>query len=169
MNTNKTGGRRRLAGITLIECVVYIGVFAVVAGLSISIFLQSWSDSNALRRNAEDIVSALHAGDQWRADVRAATGPIQPATVDGVQELRIPAAGGEVVYSVSKGELRRYAAGETVGWVWLANVKTSQMQPDPRQDVAAWRWELELKPTRKTALFKPLFTFESVNGGEKNR
>jgi hypothetical protein len=43
------------------------------------------------------------------------------------------------------------------------------MQPDPRQRVIAWTWELELKPTRKDAKVRPLFTFETAFGAATNR
>ena len=38
----------------------------------------------------------------------------------------------------------------------------------PRQRVTAWTWELELKPTRKDAKVRPLFTFETVAGPANN-
>ena len=132
-------------------------------------FFSRWDDSKALRRNADDIVRVLHAGDQWRADVRAATGPVQLTDADGAEQLRIPASAGEIVYTFSKGELRRQAGAAAANEVWLANVKSSQMQSDLRRNVAAWRWELELKTVRKTARWRPLFTFETVAGGAITR
>ena len=164
--TRETGGK---GGFTLIECLVYIGLLAVVLGVATRIFFQSWDDNKALRRNAEDIVRVLHTGDQWRADVRAATGPVQLTDADGAEQLRIPASAGEIVYTFSKGELRRKVSADAVIKVWLANVKSSQMQSDLRRGVAAWRWELELKTVKKTARWRPLFTFETVAGGAITR
>jgi hypothetical protein len=48
--------------------------------------------------------------------------------------------------------------------VWLSNVKSSKMQSELRENVTAWRWELELKTVKKTARVRPLFTFEAVAG-----
>ena len=44
----------------------------------------------------------------------------------------------------------------------LANVKASQMAMDARGAVTAWRWELELKPRRKETHLPLLFTFEAA-------
>jgi Tfp pilus assembly protein FimT len=159
--TLKTGGG---GGFTLMECLVYIGLLAVVLGVATRIFFQSWDDSKALRRNADDIVRVLHTGDQWRADVRAATGPVQLTDANGTEQFRIPASAGEIVYTFSNGELRRKTSADAVIKVWLANVKSSQMQSDLRRGVAAWRWELELKTVKRTARWRPLFTFETVAG-----
>jgi len=169
MKTRRRRARGGESGFTLIECIVYIGLLAVVLGLASTIFFQSWDDSKALRRDADDIVRALRTGDQWRADLRAATGPVQLTDADGVEQLHIPASAGEIVYTFSKGELHRQAGADTVNRVWLANVKSSRMQSDLRQDVAAWRWELELKTVKKTARWRPLFTFETVAGGAITR
>ena len=143
-------------GFSLLECLAYIALLAVVLGIATKLFFQAWDDSKALRRNADDIVRVMHAGDRWRADVRSATGPVQVADADGGEQLRIPAATGEIVYTFSNGELRRQNR------LWLSNIKASQMRSDLRQTVTAWRWKLELKTVKKTARWRPLFTFEAV-------
>ena len=43
--------------------------------------------------------------------------------------------------------------------VLLPKVKLSQMQPEARGGVTAWRWELELTPRRKEAALPLRFTF----------
>ncbi|MGD0813594.1 MAG: prepilin-type N-terminal cleavage/methylation domain-containing protein [Verrucomicrobiota bacterium] len=161
-----TGGER---GFTLLECLVYMALLVVVMGISTGLFFQSWDDSKALRRNAEEIVRALHAGDQWRADMRAATGPVELTDADGAEEIRIPVSGGEIVYGFSNGELCRKSGSDYVKKVWLPNVKSSRMQSDSRGKIAAWRWELELKTVKKTARYRPLFTFETVAGSANTR
>ena len=150
-------------GVTLIECLVYISVVTVLLGIGTMAFWRCWDANNALRRNADDIVHALHTGEQWRADVRAATGPIQLENADGVQRLRIPGSKGETVYALADGELRRQSPG-AIDAVMLHRVKASRMQPDSRQRVAAWRWELELERTRKSTVLRPRFTFDAVPG-----
>jgi type II secretory pathway pseudopilin PulG len=150
-------------GFTLIESIVYAALLVIVLACAMTVFYQYWDDSRALHRNADAIVRILHTGDQWRTDVRAATGPVTLADVDGVKQLRIPAPAGEIIYSFSEGELRRQA-GTNANRILLSNIKSSQMQADPRQNLTAWRWELELKTAKRTTLYRPLFTFESVGG-----
>jgi hypothetical protein len=145
----------------------YIALLVVVLGFAGKLFFQAWDDNKALRRNAEDIVRVLHTGDQWRADMRAASGPVQLTDANGGEGLRIPSSNGNILYTFSNGELRRQTG--SVSDVWLANVKSSKMQSDTRQNVAAWRWELELKSARKTARWRPLFTFETVPGSATPR
>ena len=60
------------ARLHLLECLVYIAVLAVVLVVTMRGFYRCWDNSKALRHNADDIILVLHAGEQWRADVRAA-------------------------------------------------------------------------------------------------
>jgi hypothetical protein len=118
-----------------------------------------------LRRNADDISSALHAGERWRGDVRAAIGDIQVVNINDQQFVQMTTARGTRAYRF---------AGETVfrsldGGTWtrlLDNVQTSSMAADPRGNVMAWRWEIELRPRLKGAMkpgrVRPLFTFMAV-------
>ena len=165
MNLSRRSHNAGASGFTLLECIAYVALLTVVLGFATRIFFQCWDDNKALRRDADDIVRVLHAGDQWRDDVRAATGPLQLTDSEGIKQLRIPAGAGEVTYTFSKGELRRQSGAGAASQVWLSNVQSSQMQSDPRQDVPAWRWELELKTVKREKLFRPLFTFETVAGG----
>ena len=158
----ETGGER---GFTLLECIAYGALLVVVSGLALGLFYQCWDDSKALRRDADDIVRALRTGEQWRADLRVATGPVQLTAAQDSEQLRIPAAGGEVVYGVSDGKLWRKSSADSVNKVWLPNVASSRMQSETRGHVAAWRWELELNTVKKSARVRPLFTFEAVAGG----
>jgi hypothetical protein len=147
-------------GITLIECLVYISLVFVVLGLATAAFYRCFDNMKALRRNTDDITQALHAGELWRADIRAATKPVQLDSTD--QLLRIPQQNGEVAYKFADTQvLRRTSAGAS--WVVvLPKVEHSQMQTDHHAQVTAWRWELELKTLRKPATLRPLFTFTAV-------
>ena len=146
----------------LVECLVYIAVLALVLIVTMRGFSRCWDDSKALRHNADDIILVLHAGEQWRADVRAARGPAQLTQADGAEKLVIPSIAGPIIYTFAKGELRRQTSFPAATNLLLSNIQSSQMQSNPRQRVAAWTWELELKPTRKGARVRPLFTFEAV-------
>jgi len=156
-------------GWLLIECLVYIAVLAVVLMVAMSGFYHCWDNCKALRRNADDIIRALHVGEQWRADLRAAGGAVQLTRTNGVDQLLIPSAAGRIIYTYSKGELRRQTTAPPATYVVLSNIESSQMLSESRQRVKAWTWELELKPTRKDAKVRPLFTFETVAGPANTR
>jgi Tfp pilus assembly protein FimT len=157
----------RQRGFTLLEALAYIAVLAVVLVVMARAFNHCLGSSRAMRRNADDIIRVLHAGEQWREDVRAANGPPQAIHSDDADQLLIPAVNGAIIYSFAKGELRRQTSSPAATNLLLADVQSSQMQSTPRQRVAAWTWELELKPTRKDAKVRPLFTFETVAGPAK--
>jgi hypothetical protein len=163
MNSKSKTARRRLArpcAFTLIECLVYISLVFVVLGLATVAFYGCFDNMRALRRNSDDITQALHAGELWRADVRAATKPIQLDSAG--QRLRIPHQNGEVAYKFEESRLLRQASEDSPWVVVLPRVQHSQMQADTRAKVSAWQWELELKTLRKPATLRPLFTFTAV-------
>ncbi|MGA2801732.1 MAG: hypothetical protein ABSE97_05100 [Verrucomicrobiota bacterium] len=112
----------------------------------------------ALRRNADDIVRVLHAGELWRDDVRNATGPIQ---IEGsTQIVRIPHRQGDVYYKFAEAEAFRKVGSDASWVVLLPKVKRSQMAADVRKHVVAWRWELELQPSsNRTIHVQPVFSF----------
>ena len=151
-------------GFTIVECLVYISVMAVILGIGLAAFYRVWDDNKAITRNGNDIVRTLKAGETWRADMRTATGPINIVTTNSEQTLRIPTANKELIYSFANGEVRR-RTGETSPWyVVLPKVKSSQMEIDKRDPVTAWRWEVELASQRRDGKVRPLFTFEVVPG-----
>ena len=152
-------------GYLMIEALVYIGVIVVVLGVAYSATYRCIDRSIALRRNADDITSALHAGERWRADVRAASSQVRLESTEAGQLLSLEGPSTAVVYSFATNAIsRRFGTGP---WVrLLPNVKSSTMTADKREHVTAWRWELELQ-TRATASVKPgrirpLFTFLAV-------
>jgi len=135
----------------------------LVIGAALAAFYRCVDGSMGLRRNAEDISTALLAGERWRDDVRAASGRI--ALQHGVDDelLVLASAGQEVSYHFATNAVwRRSGAGN---WVCaVTNVKSSTMLAEARAGVNAWRWELELRPRAKySARFRPLFTFLAVS------
>ena len=152
-------------GFTLIETLVYMALFVVVAGCATITFYDCWDNTKNLRRNADDVARALDAGERWRADMRGATGAVQLTVTNGAEQCRIPALEGEVTYTFANGEIHRQAGSTALNALWLANVKSSKMQSEARGGVAAWRWELELKSARREPRLRPLFTFECAAGG----
>jgi hypothetical protein len=154
--------RRRLQlGLLLMECVVYIGMFGLISAIAFKVFFTCWDNSKAFRGNGDDIVETLKAGERWRADVRAAAGmPRTEVSPEGTT-LRIPRKSGEVDYRFSENAVwRRDGSSE---WIpLLSKIKSSRMEADPRNQITAWRWQLELGARRKGATVIPDFTFEAV-------
>ena len=148
------------AAYLLTETLVYIGLLFVVLGLGYALMYRCVDNFMALRRNADDIVHALRAGEQWRADVRSAA-PGRWETNSGTQILRLAGAHGEVAYRLSEGAVFRRVG--SAPWLQIvSHVKSSSMEADPRQKVASCRWELELEPRVKSGRIRPLFTFIAV-------
>ena len=154
--------RTRLRGVTLIECLVYIGALATVFGMGTAAFYHASANSAALRRNANDITQVLHVGELWRADIRAATKP--PSFDAAEQSLQLSHGETVVAYKFADHQILRQSRTAAPWAVILPRVAQSQMQPEPRTHVNGWRWELELKPIREPAPLRPLFTFTTVPG-----
>jgi Tfp pilus assembly protein FimT len=164
MKTRPQRQSARRHGFLLIEYLIYFAVLAVVIVVTMRAFYHCWDNSKELRRNADDIIRVLHAGEQWRADVRAANAAVQLTQTDDAEQLLIPSATGPIIYTYTHGELRRQSSSPAADNLLLSNLQSSQIQSDPRRRVTAWTWEVELKPTRKDAKVRPLFTFETVAG-----
>ena len=156
----------------MIEALVYIAVVFVLLGAGYAAMYRCIDNSIALRRNADDITSALHAGERWRADVRSATSQARLETTDAGQLLSFESPRGPVSYRFSTNAiLRSVGAGP---WTrLLPNVKSSTMKSDPRQYASPWCWELALAPRTqgsvKPGRVRPLFTFIAVPEGNQSK
>jgi hypothetical protein len=153
---------RRQTGILLTECLVYIAVFAILLGIGTAAFYFCWDHTRAVIYATEDIAAALRAGEQWRADVRAATGTMAVETTPAGEVVRIPEAGKEIIYRFDAGALHREISGTRTAQLLLAKVKTSHMTTDARGAVSACRWELEVIERRPENVLPLLFTFAAV-------
>ncbi len=156
------------AGYSLIEMLVYIGVLAVLMGVGYGAVYRCMDTSLALRRNAEEIAGALHIGEIWRADVRAAGRDARMETNSMGQILRLPQPGKTIAYRFSDGTVARQVGNS--GWTpLLRNVKSCEFLSEQRP-VPAWRWELELQTRRKTlSHVPPLFTFIAVPANDLSK
>jgi hypothetical protein len=150
------------------EALVYIGVVGLLLGIGYAAMYRCIDNSVTLRRNADDIASALRAGERWRADLRTAT-QVQLGESSAAPTLHLSGSRGEIEYQLADGTiLRRQATGP---WIrLLGNVKSSAMQSVPRQKLTTWHWELELQPRAnasvKASRIRPLFTFIAVPQGQ---
>ncbi len=149
-------------GYLLLECLVYIAVFAVITGLGLTTFYLCWDNSKALRLTTDDVAAALRAGERWRADIRGTTGKITVEHTATGDLLRIPCGTNEILYRFTDGKIRRQLASSGFAEPVLNAVKASQMVIDTRGTVTAWRWELDLKPHRKVTHLPLQFTFEAA-------
>jgi Tfp pilus assembly protein PilE len=144
-------------GITLIECLVYIGVLGIVFSMGLAAYHRYVDHTAALRRNSSDITQALAAGELWRADIRAAT---QPPRFDATEQtLHITHAKTEIAYKFSDNHISRRTRKDASWSIILPRVEQSEMVRDAHSHVTAWRWEVELKSYRAQATVRPLFTF----------
>jgi hypothetical protein len=148
---------RSTHGVTLIECMVYSGVYVLLMGLAFFALYRCFDNLRNLNRTSDDITRAVNAGEAWRGDVRAATAPIQFDEAE--QTLRIPRGDREIAYRFADAQVLRRGSTNAPWTVLLAKVQRSEMQADRRSRVTAWHWDLELQTKQKTVRVKPLFTF----------
>jgi len=148
------------------ECLVYISLFLVITGIASAAYYRSLEFSRNLRRNADEILMALKAGERWRQDIRIADGKVRLENSGAGEVLVVPQGGKEVRYWLEFGTIWRLVGGEGEPRVVCEPVKRSQMIREQRGDVTNWRWELELKPAQKVVHLPPLFSFMAVAGGE---
>lgn len=151
---------------SLIECLVYIAVFFVILGVALGSYYHMDEQSRGFARNSSDIVSAMQVGERWRADVRTAT---NAAFFDRNLEFVLTTKNGEVSYFFRDGVVWRQGTNESKSMPVIANVKSSLMKADPRSQVKAWRWEIELQAQRTNATVRPIFTFLAVPITEASR
>jgi hypothetical protein len=159
---------RSLRGFMLIDCIVYIFMFSLVTGLALTTFYRCFDQSRLVKRTADDITEAVTAGERWRDDLRQATAPVHFEDSTAGPVLVIPHAVGDTLgnvrYRFSDGAVWRQGADNSNWTRTMTRVKSSNMSPDNRHRVSAWRWELELQPRQKYPRTLPLFTFEAVPG-----
>jgi Tfp pilus assembly protein PilE len=154
------------AGIALVECLMYIALFSVLTAMAYSAYFRFQSQSHRLQQNAENIVEALQAGERWRDDIRHAIAQVRIEKNKSAEVLRIPQQNGEVTYIFQNNTVKRQRKGQGPVSV-LKNLKSSAVQPDQRQQVTAWRWEIELQSNEKNLKVRPFFCFQAVPHSEK--
>jgi hypothetical protein len=144
---------------------VYIGLLFAILSVGYVALYGCIDSSLGLRRNADDITSALHAGERWRADVRTTRQPPALAHAEDTALLLLQTSHGQVAYKFESNAVFRRL--NTNAWsCLLTNVKWSAMNLDERKTVSACRWEFELLPYVKnrsnTNRVHPIFSFGAV-------
>ena len=152
------------AGFSLIECICYIAVFLILSSVAIGAFYLCWDHSKALIAATDDVGAALSAGERWRADIRAATGTIRIETTGTNEVVTIPEGEKDVIYTFDSKQVQRQIGSGTYAVPLLPQVMSSEMKPETRGSVTAWRWELQVAQRRKETHLPLLFTFEAVPG-----
>jgi type II secretory pathway component PulJ len=148
---------RSRTGFLLLELMVFLALSAVILGLAFAAYYRCADNSKRLQQNAADILAAVQAGERWRDDIRVAR-DIAMET-DGVKIIQ---AGDTIKYQFAREAIWRRSTqtGHTI--CLLSKIKTSAMRPEARQQVLAWRWEVELQSRKAPPFLRPLFTFEAV-------
>jgi hypothetical protein len=152
----------RRAGIMLIECISYVAVFLILSAVAMGSFYLCWDHSKALISASDDISAALVTGERWRADVRAASGTINIETTANGEVVKIPQGEKEITYTFDSKEVQRQVGAVNLPVLLLPRVISSDMKPDVRGGVTAWRWELQVAQRRKEMHTQLMFTFEAV-------
>jgi hypothetical protein len=158
--------KARAAGYLLTEALVYIGLLVLVLAVGYQAMYRCVYNSVVLRRNAEDISRALRAGERWRADVRTADQSVRVETAGDEQLIYLLGTSRQIAYRFADTTVsRRLGSGP---WVQvLDRVKATFFEANPRRNISAWRWELELQPQSKANIkasrIRPLFTFLAVS------
>ncbi len=147
------------AGITLIECLAYISTLLVIAGVAFNSLGRLWAVTGRLAGVTDDLRDSTRSGEQWRADVRAAHGPIR--IEEGGLACVIETTNGPVIWFHGAGSLWR-RAGDLEPSCWLRRVETCQFNPDPRTHVAALQLNVQLMPRSRQSRQPSAFTFLAV-------
>lgn len=157
---------RRMAGVSLIECLVYIAVFLLVLAGALSAFYYCWDNSRAYIGTTDDIAAVLRAGENWRADIRAARGDITQAQTGVGEDIIIPAGARLITYHLGSHtivrEVRENSGGTSTCQAVLDRVKFSHVYPDPRGALVAWRWDVKMEPRRALIRLPLEFNFTAV-------
>ncbi|MGB0580343.1 MAG: hypothetical protein ACPGVU_11625 [Limisphaerales bacterium] len=156
MKVSSKHSQRR--GISLVQCLVYIAGLIVIGNVAVKSLFAVINGTNRNRAVAQDIVTAMNTGEQWRKDIRSAVGPvIVKETI-----IEIPQTEGKIIYEFKDATIARRLADGSREMILQTDVVASQLVKEARGDLTVWRWELELKPNGRGASMRPLFSFLAV-------
>ncbi|MFO1496944.1 MAG: hypothetical protein U1G07_00860 [Verrucomicrobiota bacterium] len=156
-------GRAARAGYMLVECLLYIGLLALVMGVAFSAFYRCLADSRSLARNTEDIINVLRAGEMWRADLRQAQTEPEWMARAGVKACEIRQTNGLIAYILADGAIWR-REGQDAPVQLVPRVREFKVSKEQQSYVTSWRCDIELQTRSKGARVRPLFSFQAVPG-----
>ncbi len=159
MKPSPSAPSRAQAGITLIECLAYISTLLVISGVAFNSLGRLWAVTGRLAGVTDDLRDSTRSGEQWRADVRAARGPIR--IEEGGLACVIETTNGPVIWFHSAGALWR-RAGDLSPGCWLRRVESCQFIPSHRTHVAALQLDVQLMPRSRQSRQPSAFTFFAV-------
>jgi type II secretory pathway component PulJ len=156
-------GSSKSHAFTLVELMVYLGVLASVLLIAYTTLDKLWTASAKVRLQADDLRAVLAAGELWRRDIRSEGARVEVESEGGEQVVKILGPGtNEVLWAYQGGAILR-RSGTSNSWTQLVRrVRHSSMASDPRDEIPAWRWDLELDPASKQTRFQRLYSFVSV-------
>ncbi len=147
--------------VSLVETLTYVAVLGVVILVSSKTVGNGSRQASVMRFQSEDMSAALHAGERWRSDIRAAI--TAPELGQGPGTIQVETSEGLVNYSFDGQRLLRSVGKGKPQELIRGRVETSRMVLDQRKGVTAWRWELGLKRRNPRSQMRPLFTFLAVS------
>jgi len=156
--------RHRTQAFMLMECLVYLGVWLVVASVGFALFYQVYTQSKYLTRGIDDVAQTLRAGEQWRAEVRQSTvAPHwEPQSTGTGWDFTLENDGGRIIYRFTGTNVLRSTTTDPHWREVLGRVKASAIERDETPHTLSWRWELELAPRAQRAKVEPRLTFQAV-------
>ena len=164
-------GRR---GVTLIEVLIYVVLFYTFMMVAADTYMSGKNQARSIRWNATKIVRVMYAGERWRQDIRDAISPPQniqsslpnpdaPLDIIELTSLKIIKSSETNWYAFRRDRVFRMSSHLPTRWeLVMDRENSSTMIEEERGEVAAWRWEVELKTRTKKAPIDPLFTFLAV-------
>jgi hypothetical protein len=146
----------------LVECLTYFVILAWVLGAAYATFYVAAGNNAAVRRNAEEVTCVLHAAEQWRKDIRRATGTATSNHLNGVPTWIIPQQDGEIRYHLEEGTLWRLEASRGLSRPVARGVAHSTMRRQDRHGISCYTWMVELKTRSEMPKIRPVFHFTAV-------
>ena len=150
-------------GVTLIEVLVYIVLFSAFMLVASNAYISSENQARSIRWNATNIIKVMYAGERWRQDIRDGTSPPQiiqsplpnpddPPDIIELASLKIIKPSETNWYAFRGDHVFRMSSLLPAQWeLVMDRVNSSTMVEEKRGEVAAWRWEVELKTRTKKA------------------
>lgn len=151
--------RKRQAGISLLEALVYIACLSVLLTLlSVSVWKLNAFQSNIGER-ANNVGKLLDVGEMWRNEVRTAS----TLSDDAKEGMQYTKNGKACSYQVVESQLVQTTADQSQ--VLLKNVVSSMMSPQERDGVRYWQWDVSVATGKRGGVLT--FSFMAVPKGAK--